>query len=94
MSPRHRHTRLRPIHYRCQFISSPAALCCLLVAASVVRGEHLGSPDLEPGLIGRDDIIFFEDFEYADFYTHWGQSGIPSTCGRVTDPVFDGQYPS
>ena len=62
----------------------------VLAAAGPAVGGTLGSQNLEPGLQGRDDIIFFEDFEQADFYTHWGQSGVPSTCQRVTNPVFDG----
>jgi hypothetical protein len=92
VSSRHRHPRLKSIHYRCRFIPSSSVLCCLMIAASSARGEHLGSPDLESGLIGRADIAVFEDFEYTDFYTHGNQSGVPATCGRVTDPVLDGQY--
>ena len=84
--------RPKSTRYWYSFMHVPAALCCLMLAASSARGEHLGSPDLEPGLIGRSDIVFFEDFEYADFHTQWGQSSVPTTCGRVTDPVFDGQY--
>ena len=53
---------------------------------------HLGSPDLEPCLQGREDIVFFEDFEQASYYTHWGQSSAPGNVGRVGSPLFDGDW--
>lgn len=69
-----------------------AFLACTMAVglASTARGEALGAPGLEPALRNRDDIVFFEDFEQADFHTHWNQSYVPSNCGRVSDPAFQG----
>ncbi len=76
--------RLSPGH----LLSAGALVLAMFLQTAA--GANLGSPDLEPALQGRQDIIFFEDFEYPDFYTHWGQSSVPSTCQRVSSPVFDG----
>jgi len=69
-----------------------ALAVAMLGSSPLARADHLGSPDLEPALIGRDEVLFFEDFEYADFHTHWGQSSVPGTCARVASPAFDGDY--
>jgi len=53
---------------------------------------HIGSPDLEPGLLGRTDLVLFEDFEYADWLNHWSGGYVvdPATLSRATSPVFQG----
>ena len=70
----------------------PAIAAVVVFALASAAPAHLGSPDLEPALGGRDDIVFFEDFEQANYYTHWGQPSAPGTVARVADPRFDGQH--
>ena len=69
-----------------------AAAAAAMLAVASVASAHLGSQDLEPALQARGDIVFFEDFEQADYYTHWGQSSAPGTVQRVASPAFDGDY--
>jgi hypothetical protein len=64
-------------------------------AALTIAGgvsNHIGSPDLEPGLLGRTDLVLFEDFEFADWLTHWSGGYVvdPATLSRVTSPTFQG----
>jgi hypothetical protein len=61
-----------------------------LVFTALVFPQHLGAPNLEPGLQNRDDILFFDDFEDQDWYTYWDRSSQPANCTLVTSPVFDG----
>ncbi len=79
-------------HTRGLHACSAALLAVVLTFAATPAAAHLGSPDLEPALVGRSDIIFFEDFEQANYYTHWGQSSAPSTVSRVASPLFDGDW--
>jgi len=67
----------------------PFALTVLCLCAAA-GAAPLGAPGVEPYLASRDDVIFFEDFEQADFNTHWGQASIPSTVERVADPALAG----
>jgi len=83
MPVHHRLPRPKSTCYGYPFIHVPAALFCLMLAASSARGEHLGSPDLEPGLIGRGDIVFFEDFEYADDRCDLLGNGCLSTAEHI-----------
>jgi len=39
--------------------------------------RHKGSPRLEPGLAGRNDIIFFCDFESDNWWKEWGERRQP-----------------
>jgi Big-like domain-containing protein/polysaccharide lyase-like protein len=58
----------------------------------VGMSNHLGSPDLEPGLLGRTDLVLFEDFEYADWLNHWsgGYMVDQTYVSRTTSPLFQG----
>ncbi len=50
-----------------------AALFLLLSTISIVQAANIkGSGTLEPGLQGRDDIIFFTDFESPTWRNDWG----------------------
>jgi hypothetical protein len=53
-------------------------------------GGHIGSPDLEPGLLGRSDLVLFEDFEYSDWGTHWSKISHAENASTVTSPLFQG----
>lgn len=46
--------------------------------------------DLEPSLQGRNDIIFFEDFESSDWYTHWDNVDYQDRVHTVTYNSFKG----
>jgi hypothetical protein len=68
-------------------------IACILTALSfpfLAYSQPLGSPDLEPGLTGRSDIIFFEDFESDTWFENWNQSSAPDNCTQISDPVFNG----
>jgi hypothetical protein len=68
--------------------SGTAAVTVTIGGAS----NHIGSPDLEPGLLGRTDLVLFEDFEYADWLNHWsgGYMVDQTYVSRTTSPVFRG----
>jgi hypothetical protein len=68
-----------------------AALCLLVVLEGTAAAQHLGSQDLEPGLKRRGDIVFFEDFQEPDWYTHWGLSSAPADCSLVSNPSYRGR---
>jgi hypothetical protein len=51
---------------------------------------YIGSPDLEPGLANRDDILLFEDFEYADWQSHFSNVSHDQNLDIVSSPVFQG----
>jgi uncharacterized protein YjdB len=59
-------------------------------ALTIYAGTHIGSPDLEPGLLGRTDLVLFEDFEFADWETHWSKISHPENYTAVTTPWFQG----
>lgn len=80
-------------------LAMTAAICLTaLITGQAGAALPLGSPNLEPGLRGRSDIIFFEDFESADWYRHWNGyrigkgplSSNPENCQRVEEPAFEG----
>ena len=54
------------------------SLACLMVGASPAAARHKGSRNLERGLRGRNDIIFFCDFESPHWYKAWGLGKVPS----------------
>ena len=37
----------------------------------------------EPGLVGREDIILFSDFESENWWRDWGERGLPRNCDLV-----------
>lgn len=49
-----------------------------------------GSCTVEPGLQGRNDLYLFEDFELANWQTHFTALGVASNLGNPTSPVFAG----
>lgn len=49
-----------------------------------------GSCDLELGLQGRSDLMLFEDFEAANWTSHWTGVAFPSNWGAVTTQTFQG----
>lgn len=51
-------------------LTSFLALTALLVCVPALA-RHKGSPNLEPGLLGRNDIIFFCDFESKNWQGEW-----------------------
>lgn len=61
-----------------------------MVSAPASAQPMRGSPDLEPGLRGRGDIILFEDFERSEWQSHWTSVGYPGNMSTVTAPAFDG----
>jgi hypothetical protein len=44
----------------------------------------LGATPLEPGLVGRPDIIFFESFESATWYTNWKLTAAPQNTSQAS----------
>ncbi len=46
-----------------------------------------GSCNLEPSLQGRTDLLLFEDFELADWQSHWTGFDTPTNLRIVTSPV-------
>lgn len=50
--------------------------------AAVAHSAPLGATPLEPGLVGRPEIIFFESFESASWYAHWKLSAAPANTSR------------
>jgi hypothetical protein len=69
--------------------ASFSVFTAFLVFPAVICAQHLGAPALEPGLGSRSDIVFFEDFESSDWYTHWNRSSVPQNCSLVTNPAYD-----
>ena len=72
-------TKFASFSFFAAFLFFPASVCA----------QPLGAPNIEPGLNSRGDIVFFEDFESSDWYTHWNRSGVPQNCSLVTNPAFD-----
>ena len=62
----------------------------LLLPAIAHAQPYAGSPDLEPGLQGRSDIILFEDFELTDWQDHFTSIAYPENVEVVSSPVFQG----
>jgi hypothetical protein len=49
----------------------------------LAAGAPLGATPLEPGLVGRKDVIFFESFETSTWYSHWKLTKLPQNCSLV-----------
>ena len=67
-----------------------------MLAAVVVfalGGKPLGAPVSEPALLGRADILLFEDFERKDWNNRWRTRRLPRgySWGQKPSPVFLGQ---
>lgn len=60
------------------------------IGGELVAQPTFGSPDLEPGLADRDDLLLFEDFEYSDWQTHFSNVSHEENLDIVTTPVFQG----
>lgn len=54
-----------------------------LLLAWPAAAQHKGSPNLEPQLRQRRDIIFFCDFEAKDWHRDWGIAAPPFTVAAV-----------
>jgi hypothetical protein len=66
------------------------AATCLIANGEASAQPACGSPNLEPGLEGRDDLGLFGDLEYADWQTHFGNVGPVQNLDRVASPAFQG----
>ncbi|TET37732.1 MAG: hypothetical protein E3J72_05015 [Planctomycetota bacterium] len=42
------------------------------------------------GIAGDPDVLLFDDFEAADWYSKWNQSSAPANCTRESSPAFGG----
>ncbi|HXG11445.1 MAG TPA: hypothetical protein VNK04_16950 [Gemmataceae bacterium] len=62
----------------------PPLLLLLLAPLPVSAQQHKGSPNLEPALRQRKDIVFFCDFETDDWPAHWGLKAPPATAETVS----------
>jgi hypothetical protein len=49
-----------------------------------------GSCNLEPSLVGRTDLLLFEDWEASNWQTHWTSVVAPWNMSAVSSPVFAG----
>ena len=56
------------INHRCVMCILAVVSICIAIGLA----ESLGSPDLEAALKGRDDIVYFTDFESKDWTRDWG----------------------
>lgn len=61
-------------------------MICTCVLTHAAGSEVKGSGSLEPGLVGRDDIIFFTDFESADWRRDWGHKEDGRSVTLASDP--------
>ncbi|MDI7267891.1 MAG: hypothetical protein QME96_07845, partial [Myxococcota bacterium] len=61
-----------------------------LVAGPAAAQPYRGSPDLEPGLAGRDDIVLFEDFELPGWESHWTSVSYTDNHDAVAEAAFQG----
>ena len=62
----------------------------LAVWPAAALAAPLGATPLEPGLQGRSDIIFFENFELATWHSNWKLSSVPKNC-TLSSAGFKGQ---
>lgn len=70
--------------------SPHVVVAVLLLTSGSVRAAPLGATPLEPGLVGRSDIIFFESFEDAAWHSHWKLSSAPQNTS-LSSTGFKGQ---
>lgn len=67
-------------------LSATWMLLCWWSAASAAEGPPPTAPVTEPGLAGRDDIVWFEDFETPDWRKHF--TGISESAELTEEPRF------